>query len=69
MSTMLIDSVTATLELLREHEARLESRLVPPVADDAPSRCGDPRARPLLPVSAIAGAHLTQSLYAVGTYE
>jgi hypothetical protein len=29
MSTMLIDNVTATLELLREHEARLESRLVP----------------------------------------
>ena len=29
MSRMLIDSVTATLELLREHEARLESRLVP----------------------------------------
>jgi hypothetical protein len=26
MSAMLIDSVTATLELLREHEARLESR-------------------------------------------
>jgi hypothetical protein len=29
MSAMLIDSITATLELLREHAARLESRLVP----------------------------------------
>lgn len=29
MTAMLIDSVTATLKLLREHEARLESRLVP----------------------------------------
>ena len=38
MSTMLIDSVTATLELLREHEAR-------------------------------RGSLLTQSVYAVVTYE
>ena len=29
MTAMLIDNVTATLKLLREHEARLESRLVP----------------------------------------
>jgi hypothetical protein len=29
MAAVLIDSVTATLELLREHEIRLESRLVP----------------------------------------
>ena len=29
MTSVLIDSVTATLQLPREHEARLESRLTP----------------------------------------
>ena len=29
MALVLIDNVTATLQLLREHEARLESRLSP----------------------------------------
>ena len=35
MADMLIESVTATLKLLREHEARLESRLAPVTASDS----------------------------------
>jgi hypothetical protein len=34
MTLMLIESVTATLKLLREHETRLESRLAPVTASD-----------------------------------
>jgi hypothetical protein len=34
MTSVLIDNVTATLQLLREHEARLESRLAPARASE-----------------------------------
>jgi hypothetical protein len=35
MTAMLIENVTATLQLLREHEARLESRLAPVRASES----------------------------------
>ena len=34
MTSVLIDNVTATLQLLREHEARLEDRLAPVKASE-----------------------------------
>jgi hypothetical protein len=73
MSTMLIDSVTATLELLSEHEARLESRGPGESRRQSPMTrrraVENPAPAPCCQSLRWQGLILTQSLYAVVTYE